>query len=260
MKTTSIGDRKRGFTLIELLVVIAIIAILASILFPVFGRAREQARRTACTSNVKQLLLGVMQYTQDYDELYPKWDGGASWGMPEGTGWWMNQIQPYVKSTGLFACPSDGRGENQTRGWGFAVVPGSTQNGTQPPRYYKTSYGINEWIVGGAYISDASIQNAAQTVIIAEAVGPLFHDWDNGQGFYGRMAYSRLGDWGTWEDYQNVARWEQFSGHLQSSNVIGYVDGHVASMQTRRMRWPGNPDRNNPQVESPIVAPFNLPG
>ena len=63
---------RRGFTLIELLVVIAIIAILAAILFPVFARARENARRTSCVSNVKQFSLALMQYTQDYDERYPR--------------------------------------------------------------------------------------------------------------------------------------------------------------------------------------------
>jgi prepilin-type N-terminal cleavage/methylation domain-containing protein len=62
---------RKAFTLIELLVVIAIIAILASILFPVFARARENARRTSCLSNLKQIGMGFMQYTQDYDEKYP---------------------------------------------------------------------------------------------------------------------------------------------------------------------------------------------
>src|SRR5450755_1930358 len=60
-----------GFTLIELLVVVAIIALLAAILFPVFARARENARRTSCSSNLKQLGLGVLMYAQDYDEYYP---------------------------------------------------------------------------------------------------------------------------------------------------------------------------------------------
>ena len=63
---------KRGFTLIELLVVIAIIAILAAILFPVFARARENARRASCQSNMKNVALGFKQYIQDYDELYPR--------------------------------------------------------------------------------------------------------------------------------------------------------------------------------------------
>src|SRR5205807_5921496 len=64
--------KTRGaFTLIELLVVIAIIAILAAILFPVFAQARAQARKTTCLSNTKQVTLGILMYTQDYDEMLP---------------------------------------------------------------------------------------------------------------------------------------------------------------------------------------------
>ena len=66
-----VSHQSKGFTLIELLVVIAIIAILAAILFPVFARARENARRASCQSNEKNLMLSVMQYTQDYDERMP---------------------------------------------------------------------------------------------------------------------------------------------------------------------------------------------
>ena len=66
----------RAFTLVEMLVVIAIIAILAAILFPVFAKAREQARKTSCLSNEKQLGLGAMMYTQDYDEVLPDADWG----------------------------------------------------------------------------------------------------------------------------------------------------------------------------------------
>jgi prepilin-type N-terminal cleavage/methylation domain-containing protein/prepilin-type processing-associated H-X9-DG protein len=69
MKSTR--NQTQGFTLIELLVVIAIIAILAAILFPVFAKVREKARQTTCSSNQKQLLLGVLQYVQDYDETFP---------------------------------------------------------------------------------------------------------------------------------------------------------------------------------------------
>src|SRR5687767_10691477 len=69
--TRSTTTRKTAFTLIELLVVIAIIALLAAILFPVFARARENARRAGCQSNLKQIGLGIMQYSQDYDELMP---------------------------------------------------------------------------------------------------------------------------------------------------------------------------------------------
>jgi len=96
-------QKKKGFTLIELLVVIAIIAILAAILFPAFARARENARRASCQSNLKQIGLGFAQYTQDYDETYPKVGAATATG-------WANTLQPYLKSTQLFQCPSESTG------------------------------------------------------------------------------------------------------------------------------------------------------
>src|ERR1035437_1858197 len=85
------GAALRGFTLIELLVVIAIIAILAAILFPVFAKARENARRASCMSQLKQLGLGMMQYTQDSDEAYPA-------GLKNNNNWlgigWAGAINP----------------------------------------------------------------------------------------------------------------------------------------------------------------------
>ena len=103
---------KKGFTLIELLVVIAIIALLAAILFPVFGRARENARRSSCQSNRKQIGLGVLQYVQDYDERYPltfvRYSAGTEnyQNYTNDTGWAWN-LQPYVNSTQIFQCPSE---------------------------------------------------------------------------------------------------------------------------------------------------------
>jgi prepilin-type N-terminal cleavage/methylation domain-containing protein/prepilin-type processing-associated H-X9-DG protein len=94
--------KQAGFTLIELLVVIAIIAILAAILFPVFASAREKARQTACTSNVKQLGLAIAQYEQDYDEMVPS--GNNSWGSGYG---WAGDIYSYVKSAQVYVCPDD---------------------------------------------------------------------------------------------------------------------------------------------------------
>ena len=86
---------RRGFTLIELLVVISIIAILAAILFPVFAQAREKARQAACMSNMKQIGMACLQYTQDYDEtLIPPmtWTGNAG-GLNHYTDW-SNYVYP----------------------------------------------------------------------------------------------------------------------------------------------------------------------
>lgn len=110
MKTDQ-KSRKFGFTLIELLVVVAIIALLAAILFPVFGRARENARRASCQSNLKQLALGVIQYTQDYDETFPILEsagGSAStappYSNPRG---WADSVWVYTKSIEILQCPSE---------------------------------------------------------------------------------------------------------------------------------------------------------
>ena len=108
--TTQILNIRKAFTLIELLVVIAIIAILAAILFPVFGRARENARRSSCQSNLKQIALAVAQYTSDYDGRFPlnyvNAINSAAAVQPSVIGW-ADAIQPYLKSTQIFQCPSD---------------------------------------------------------------------------------------------------------------------------------------------------------
>jgi prepilin-type N-terminal cleavage/methylation domain-containing protein len=98
---------QKAFTLIELLVVIAIIAILAAILFPVFARARENARKITCVSNLKQLGTSVLMYAQDYDEHLPNnFEGkkeGHLWDNLAGTG----LMDPYLKNKQIWFCPSD---------------------------------------------------------------------------------------------------------------------------------------------------------
>jgi prepilin-type N-terminal cleavage/methylation domain-containing protein/prepilin-type processing-associated H-X9-DG protein len=143
-----------GFTLIELLVVIAIIAILASILFPVFGRARENARRSSCQSNLKQLGLGILQYSQDYDERMPSGARARYF-----TAGWSGQIWPYVKSKQIFACPNDPS----------VPVDGA---GAPLPTFQIISFGMNDSLLGdqnGGNGAPLSAFNApALTVMLCE--------------------------------------------------------------------------------------------
>ncbi len=104
--------QRRAFTLIELLVVIAIIAILAAILFPVFARAREQARSASCKSNLKQIATGFLMYAQDYDEQMAPWRNAPTFNLSD---LYPNLVGPYIKNGvdpvtgdlgGVWACPS----------------------------------------------------------------------------------------------------------------------------------------------------------
>ena len=154
-------SRRTGFTLIELLVVIAIIAILAAILFPVFAKAREKARQSACLSNMKQLGLGLMQYVSDYDGVYP-----LSYYYPNGTGGstgychWSAMIKPYVKSDQLWVCNSD-----PNKG----VQPTNTFDYQAP----KISYLGNELLMGRPkvnfkVVSESELDDASTLIAVAE--------------------------------------------------------------------------------------------
>jgi len=133
--------KRKGFTLIELLVVIAIIAILAAILFPVFAQAREKARQISCVSNMKQLALGIMMYTQDNNEMFPEaYDGrNTAQCAADGSGWcpadtvgnnkWGGRIAPYLKSLGVFGCADDPDGGVYTGFTGFGSYESYAANG-----------------------------------------------------------------------------------------------------------------------------------
>jgi prepilin-type N-terminal cleavage/methylation domain-containing protein/prepilin-type processing-associated H-X9-DG protein len=130
---------KCGFTLIELLVVIAIISLLAAIMFPVFGRVRESARRTSCLSNLKQIGLGTIQYSQDYDETMPfavaDNDAGTSY---PGTAWPV-LLMPYVKSEQVYKCPSNVNAGLNGAVMDYSKNPAVTPNGV--PISYKANGG-----------------------------------------------------------------------------------------------------------------------
>jgi prepilin-type N-terminal cleavage/methylation domain-containing protein/prepilin-type processing-associated H-X9-DG protein len=162
---------RRGFTLIELLVVIAIIAILAAILFPVFARAREKARQTSCLSNVKQLMLGIKMYVQDYDERNPYqrlyltgWTGGMTGGVYQLPGCgnapflpWFEAVMPYLKNYQLLQCPSDGHALCGWKGCQGVLNP----TGASPIQ----SYGYNGSFDG---IKDAAVRAPSQTLQIMD--------------------------------------------------------------------------------------------
>ena len=157
----------RGFTLIELLVVVAIIGLLAAILFPVFARARENARRASCMSNLQQMNLGIMQYVQDNDEFFPpyEWTGqtatppdGKFWA--SGTWYWPQMIYPYTKSTQIYLCPD---------------APSKYQFGPNAPNF--ANYGANALIMnytqthvaGRPMVNDSTIVSPATIYLIMDA-------------------------------------------------------------------------------------------
>lgn len=199
--------KRAGFTLIELLVVIAIIAILAAILFPAFARARENARRASCMSNLKQMALGMTQYAQDYDEKLllqaigtPNRDFGSI-------------LQPYLKSRQLFVCPS-ASGSQATTDTTAAdgkdhvwVMPATSSTGVSDP--FVGSYGASGPLLNSAGgTSLASIQNVSQTAMFFDAAWP-----DVGSVLDAKMS--------------NSAR--HFDGY-----VFCFVDGHAKALQKSR--------------------------
>jgi prepilin-type N-terminal cleavage/methylation domain-containing protein/prepilin-type processing-associated H-X9-DG protein len=192
---------RNGFTLIELLVVIAIIAILAAILFPVFAQARESARQTSCLSNTKQLGLGILQYVQDYDEKFPLWlydDNSPARDKPDQPwGPWKNQhvgwdkaIQPYVKNTQIFRCPSNDTGDPSER-----EVADDDSRATGA-----VNYSMNARLNSKAQTTAlAGMRFPAVTILLAESsrgssTGESSCDTDNEWGWNGGHAHQLNGD------------------------------------------------------------------
>ncbi|GAB4453398.1 MAG: hypothetical protein OHK0029_06140 [Armatimonadaceae bacterium] len=214
----------KGFTLIELLVVIAIIAILAAILFPVFAKAREKARQTACLSNCKQIGTGLMMYAQDYDEYLPMRYGGAC---NNGTGdcengmtrSWKNMLAPYIKNRDIYRCPSNPASQRADSIGTNANI--TVQNGAFPAGYsmWLPDAWLSQQIGNGAGFpqSLAGIPAPSESLIIVETSW-LFPD----TGPYLGYAEPAPTDPSI---HPGPSSWN--SGHSKNRCNIVYMDGHA---------------------------------
>jgi prepilin-type N-terminal cleavage/methylation domain-containing protein/prepilin-type processing-associated H-X9-DG protein len=200
---------KRGFTLIELLVVIAIIAILAAILFPVFARARESARRTSCSNNIKQIVIGLKSYIGDNDEQYPRVGGVAS-STPFA---WGEAIQPYIKSVQILQCPSESNGG----------VSGPTVSG-----YSDYFYNSNL-----ATKNEAQLSFVSNVIAVGDAITGAANNADDGCSTNtaacgdtaGGLATFN-GGWSTDTAAAVTSNTGAANRHLDGANY-GFADGHV---------------------------------
>ena len=200
-----------AFTLIELLVVIAIIAILAAILFPVFARARENARRSSCQSNEKQIGLGVMQYLQDYDEKYPVQDETATPPLL-----WFAPVMPYIKSRQVFRCPS------------ATDTAHSTDSTTTP-----SDYVANGFFARG--VGQSSFQNTAEQIMAAERADNQsdidYHPWDTAE-FKTHISTTRHLEGANYLFADGHVKWLKWENTLKPV-VTDPVDGHDVGMHNR---------------------------
>lgn len=196
--------RARGFTLIELLVVIAIIAILAAILFPVFARAREKARQSSCSSNCKQIALGILMYAQDFDE---KFGNLGICGLPYGYRW-PDMVYPYVKNSQLFICPS--------------INEQACCSGINVPIH---SYGFNIWNYrANGWYQVVKIERPANTILIGDNTGNCVRLLSDRCVIPGCGCYS-----GQSPVQSNHLLTDRHNGGAN----YGFCDGHVKWLKTR---------------------------
>ncbi|MFW5867445.1 MAG: DUF1559 domain-containing protein, partial [Armatimonadota bacterium] len=198
---------RKGFTLIELLVVIAIIAILAAILFPVFARAREKARQTACLSNVKQIALATQMYAQDHGEMLPQ---GGTWSPDDVMIRWYDALEPYLKNEQILICPSS-QNNDAPNTWNYGFVRQTTgYNGTIGGFTLPDGTAVPS---GPAPVALAQVQNPSETVLLSDA-----HNFYTELDFWYRSdsPYDEVGGAYYWVD-----------GRHNGGANLGFMDGHA---------------------------------
>jgi prepilin-type N-terminal cleavage/methylation domain-containing protein/prepilin-type processing-associated H-X9-DG protein len=244
-----VSHRNSAFTLIELLVVIAIIAILAAILFPVFARARENARRSSCQSNLKQIGLGVMQYTQDYDETFPPLGTlipGAC--RPN----YFQIIYPYIKSTQVMQCPSDT--SQLTPSLGCDASNTATQAALaqlNAPARWHVSYPVNTRLsTSWSTSSGGQAEVAGIALASVSNVAGVVHMADGGSNY---SATTPIIEW-TQDDrcilldapevsattHNSDARCAPRVRHMETGNVL-FLDGHVKALRGEKWYYNTSP-------------------
>lgn len=202
-------NKKKGFTLIELLIVIAIIALLAAILFPVFARVRETARRASCASNLKQIMTATSMYTQDHDETYPRLQAAP---------WQPAMLKPYIKSGQVWKCPSANDVDEYDGSDGDYVV----------------SYGLNHVAPvnlstnGGALL--AAIAKPSQTVGWTET------SYGSGGA---SLVYPAAGS------MPGYSAGVPYPRHHETTNVA-FLDGHVKAMRLSELNLTADSEDGQP--------------
>ena len=235
-----------GFTLIELLVVIAIIAILAAILFPVFAQAREKARQTVCLSNTKQIGTGMIMYTSDYDEKWPRNEGcsatpltnmnatlpfqcgGPHYSLQVNHYKWQAWIMPYVKNIDIFFCPSRADAAKANTNWkDNGEIYGAYALSTPVTGYLTSAHDAHSFLGSGSLVG---VQTPAETFLLMEGPAPTTSsyypsdgDQVNPETIY-PMAYREI-----WKYYMFTLKKgldRTYAPHSEGM-IFAFCDGHA---------------------------------